>query len=74
MAALVIFMAANDCFTNKTFSCSNVKKKQVLVSEASFANRKSLLFEISRYLFASHEVWFVIIFNQYALSYLIINL
>ena len=70
MAALVIFMAANDCFTNKTFSCSNVK----LVSEASFANRKSLLFEISRYLFASHEVWFVIIFNQYALSYLIINL
>ena len=56
MAALVIFMTANDCFTNKTFSCSNVKKNQVLVSEASFANRKSLSYEISRYLFASHEV------------------
>ena len=32
-------------------------KKQALVSEASFINRKrSLSFEISRYFFASHEV------------------
>ena len=32
-------------------------KKQVLVSGASFVNRKrSLSFEFSRYLFASHEV------------------
>ena len=57
MAVSVILMAANDCFTNKTFGRSNVLKKQVLVSEASFVNRKrSLSIEISRYLFASHEV------------------
>ena len=57
MAASVILMAANDCFTNKTFGRSNVLKNQVLVSEASFVNRKrSLSIEISRYLFASHEV------------------
>ena len=31
-------------------------KKQVLVSEGSFVNRKSLSFGIGRYLFASHEV------------------
>ena len=32
-------------------------KKQVLVSETSFVNRKrSLSFEISRYLFAGHDV------------------
>ena len=43
-------------------------KKQVLVSEAIFVNRKSLSFEISRYFFASHEVRFVIIVVQYALS------
>ena len=28
MAASVIFMAANDCFTNKTFGCSNVEKNR----------------------------------------------
>ena len=50
-------------------------KKEVLVSEPSLVNRKrSLLFEISRYFFASHEVWFVIIVIQYGLSYIIINL
>ena len=32
-------------------------KKQVLVSEVSFVKReRSLLFNVSRYLFASHEV------------------
>ena len=64
MAVSVISMATNNCFTNKTFGCSTLKKTGV----------KSLSFEISRYLFASHEVQFVIIVNQYPLSYLIINL
>ena len=49
-------------------------KKAGVVSEASFVNRKkSLSFEISRYLFASHEVYFLIIAIQYGLSCLIIN-
>ena len=49
--------------------------KKTGVSFRSFVKRKrSLSFEISRYLFASHEDQFAIIVNQYALSYLIINL
>ena len=45
-------------FTNKTFDCSLFQrlKRQVLVSEESFVKTKrSLSFEISRYLLAFHE-------------------
>ena len=56
-------------FTNKTFDCSLFQrlKRQVLVSEESFVKTKrSLSFEISRYLLAFHEDQFTLIVNQYA--------
>ena len=55
-------------FTNKTFDCSLFQrlKRQVLVSEESFVKTKrSLSFEISRYLLAFHEDQFALILNQY---------
>ena len=56
MAASVIFMVANNFLLTKD-SVVPTFKKQLLVSEVSFANKKkrSLTFEISRYLFVSHE-------------------
>ena len=56
MAASVIFMVANNFLLTKD-SVVPTFKKQLLVSEVSFVNKKkrSLTFEISRYLFASHE-------------------
>ena len=51
------------------YSVVSTFKKQVLVSEATLIKRKrDLSLEISRYLFASPEVSFVIIANQYTLS------
>ena len=56
MNAFVILMAVNGCFTNKTFVVPTLKR-QVLFSEVRFVKReRSLLFGISRYLFASQEV------------------
>ena len=56
MAASVIFMVANNFLLTK-HSVVPTFKKQLLVSEGSFGNKKkrSLTFEISRYLFVSHE-------------------
>ena len=52
----VILMTANDCFAKK-HSIISTFKMQVLVSEVYFVKRKKILsFEISRYLFVSHEV------------------
>ena len=56
MAGSVILMAANGCFTNKTCLFQRLKR-QVLVLEVNFVKKeRSLLFDISRYLFASYEV------------------
>ena len=54
MAASVMFMATNNALLTK-YLVVQAFEKQVLVSEASFVDRKSLSFEISRYLLASHE-------------------
>ena len=58
MAASVTLITANGSFSEKKkHSVVRRLKSQVLVSEVNFVKRKrSLLFEICRYLFASHEV------------------
>ena len=50
-------MTANGCFTKKNIRLFQCLKRQVLVLELRFVERKrSVLFGISRYLFASDEV------------------
>ena len=57
MAASVILMTANVCFTKKNIRLFQRLNRQVLVSKVNFVKReRSLSFEITRYLFASHEV------------------
>ena len=57
MAASVSLMTANSFFTYKNIRLFQRLERQVLVSEVNFVKRKSSLsIEISRYLFASHEV------------------
>ena len=57
MAASVSLMTANSFFTYKNIRLFQRLERQVLVSEVNFVKRKrSLSIEISRYLFASHEV------------------
>ena len=60
MAGSVILMAANGCFTNKRFVCAwfvpTFKKTGVSFRSKLVKRERSLLFDISRYLFASHEV------------------
>ena len=57
MAASVTLMTANGCFfKKKIIRLFRRLKWQVLVSEVNFVKKRSLLFEIDRYLFASHEV------------------
>ena len=69
MAASVIFMAINNCLTNKTFGCSNVLK-----SWCQFQKQVSLREKACHLKLADICLQVMKSINQYALSYLTFNL
>ena len=44
VAASVILMAANSCFTNKTLNCTHISKRQLLVWKVSFVKGATKLY------------------------------